>query len=341
MEDNKQYTNDNKPVETDSREEFFHEKPPVLKKRINWIKLALVLIVIGLLVYGISWAAGARSGFITFENGWFRVVTSGNSETHNINISTGQTINEININAGWSNVIIEPAARNADLGVTLSNISQNSVSYTRDTLTINAAEYSRNIQIMSFGFNFPRYEIRVQIPAGQDIDINITTSSGTVRVNDINPENLNIRTTSGGIRINDINTNSLDLRSTSGSIRSQNLNFSDGNVQSSSGSINLTNASWGNLSARSTSGSIRLRSVLVNDINSGETTVQSSSGSSTIELRNRNSSDFNYTLRASTGSVRADGMRGNNNFIEATNIAGNHTIRVNASSGSIRLSFNN
>ncbi len=168
-------------------------------------------------------------------------------------------------------------------------------------------------------------------------DVDVSSSSGSIRFNEILAKNINLNSTSGSTRgslldaegditiqsssgsigVDRITSSSADLDSTSGSIRGSEI-ICTGKVamESSSGSINYDNISGSAIELKSTSGSIRGKELLGKD----GISVRCSSGGITFDKI-----DGRHTLETTSGPIR----------IDTATVGGEY----DSSSGSIRTGF--
>ena len=347
MEDNRQFNNDGTPVESEHGsvpQELAPPSTPTPKLRVRWVKLAVILLAVGLCMNVVGWISGARGVGLAFTQGRLRIVSfTGEHEVHTgaMGIPNLNAITEININARSARVIIEPAAHGELLSISLTNISPDTVSHSDTAMRINATDEQTVITIMNFGFANVRREIRLRVPPEQADSISIVTTSGRIDVEGVNIENLYTRANSGSVNLNNINAAQLSAHATSGAVRGENIHFSTGDLQSTSGAINITNASWDNLTARATSGAVRINDGQINqNYANGQTCLQANSGAVRLALRNSRH-DFSYDLNVNSGSIRINGDRISGRTANAASEQGGHAITMRATSGSVRLDFHN
>lgn len=158
--------------------------------------------------------------------------------------------------------------------------------------------------------------LEVFVPTSYNNNFNISSSSGSVSMENLVVNNFNVSTSSGSIKLEDIKANLLNLSASSGSI----------NIEDSKGEVN----------ASTSSGSISL------DIeeSSDNIKISTSSGSVSIDLPD----NPNYKIKGSSSSGRytpsknmlvEENEKGN---FKATIGTGKNSIEVSTSSGSVRFS---
>jgi len=225
--------------------------------------------------------------------------------------------------------------------------------------------------IFNLSINSPRYYVKVYYPAGTCFsDISLVTSSGSVRLPQVDVKDLDIRSSSGAINANAeksdrvaMNTSSgditytgsggfVDLRTSSGAVRSIiedcdaiHVTTSSGdvnvagkgdlatnlNVHTQSGKIRVAGATWQDITTVSSSGETAVSGELL-----GNTSITTSSGSVSISVAG-DPSYYGYALRSSSGTILWNGEKMGKPAISSGSFE-NH-IEVSTSSGSIRVDF--
>jgi len=288
-------------------------------KRIPWIRIGLVLILLGAIMLGIGWLSGFRGGSLKMEDGRLLVIESrpGEIESRFMEIPDGDRFTDIHIRAGSASIVVVPASPDAPLGLQFTNLEAN-VEYSGNQLIIDTRDHERRDGIIIIRINYcgpiPRREIVVHLPAGMADSVRITN-------------------TSGNIRIDGISTTLLEIRSRSGNINGRNLSFTSGTLENSSGNININDVSWNKLNAQTTSGRIRITGA---DILEGSTHLQVTAGNINLGVNGRRD-DFTYSFTSVSGSVRVNGERLQGRT--GTGGRGQHPITMNVTSGNIRLDF--
>ena len=322
------------------------ERKPALPKRVNWNKLALVFILLGAALVGIGSITGTRGGGLYFTNGRFQVLNTVN-ESSFTPIPDGFDLKYVTVNGNSIRVIVEPTPWGRDNGVEVVNVSEHEVKFNDDGgIVVNARNTGSHSGWAVMNFSNPlRNEIRISLPAGKNLDtLNVTCTSGSIRIDGMNAHNITAVANSGAIRLNDSQAENFTARATSGVIRGDNLRFTDGNFQTSSGGITLSNTHWQNLEVRCTSGVVRVTESQVINPASGTTTLQTSSGGVTLGIRG-NRHDYNYSVSTSSGTARVNGESIFNGSIDTTSNltanagSGNHQISIRTTSGYARLNF--
>ena len=335
---------------TDYGKDRNFEKPP--KRKINWLRIALMMILIGGILAGGAWLAGGRGGMFRWTQGLvFFTDPIGGDETHNVTVST-QNINELQILASSARVHLRTNHRGNDIEITFVGMSPN---YTASggRLTVDARRDNIITGIHIFGGTIGTNDsVHVYIPVGIELGASVSGSSGRVDVRYPYFSELNIRTSSGRIELEHAEVSgSLTLSSSSGRISAEYVTAPSGSFQSSSGRIEISDShfgnlyvssssgrqeiedsSWNNLQASSSSGRIEINDAVIPSA-AGITSISASSGRVDLTVIG-NESDFNYSLRSNSGSVRVDGERR-----QSRNIENLHDINIRTTSGAIRLNF--
>jgi len=395
MDDNQKFDNNGTPVgrepETFPPPYFTEPEEPVKRRRVPWTKIAAIFILAGIVMMGVGWFSGAdRGGNVGFRDGRLVVFTSSSEDMGEvfIPIDNPRAINHLDILTTSANIIVETATSGQTSGIYLTNIDSDVVSIEGDTITINTREVESNwIQTGTTGnnrrqrqnglnfitdwnlnitaFNITPYiggrrEIRILLPADESFGIfRLNSTSGGVRINNLNADAVYARTTSGTIRASRIESEQLILSSTSGTIRMENIRATyldatavSGSIrgenvitgyselQSTSGSINIDNVGWHTMTARSVSGTIRLSDAQIRLTGNPEhgTSLQTTSGSAHLEIVSGTLQDFSYAINTTSGTMRVNSNRVTTGR-SASHISGDHLIEIRTVSGSVRLDF--
>ena len=290
-------------------------EPP--RRRFPWVRIALILIALGVGLYAAGTFSGARGGGgpASTEPGAFQRI--------NVNVSSSRVL----ILPGDSYRVVVPTGRTAP-----------TVNVANGELTIASRPQGR---VVHFGINTSPadHEIRVYLPAGHDLDrIQVRTSSGRIQIDGANADYINANSSSGRVEVSNLVAapSRVNLRSSSGRISMENAEVAgDLTLQTSSGRIELDRVAWGDLSARTSSGNINIARGR-EGTTGGSTTLQTSSGSVNVEIAGSRN-DYRYVLNTSSGSMRVDGERYQGRNASGGN--GSDEISIRTSSGSIRLDF--
>lgn len=217
----------------------------------------------------------------------------------------------------------------------------------------------------NIGWNFGhQHKGYISLTGPEDIKLNMTNSSGSLEVMNVNHRTIDLKVSSGSIKTIGLEVDKINLTASSGSIKGEGLtgnviaqvnsgNISlidvEGDVESktSSGSLKLEDIQ-GLVTAKANSGSMKFISVKelgnltvtsgsVRAENSGlgkKSSFNANSGSITIQTSS-NLEDFNFDLSANSGSVKV----GDNSSGKKLNIDNGaaQTVRGKVSSGSIRI----
>jgi len=338
--DNNQYNNDGNIIQPTLEAEQ-HESNNT-KRRIKWIPLAMIFILIGGLMFGFAWISGARGGQIYWQNRRLHVETQNSARGRN-NVAENRITGE---NFGLFHTI---DIRTVSSSVTVVTHMEPYISFSGGNITASendgvltlsdTARASGRRNLMSFGFTNRSYPIRVYVPASfESGTVNIRTTSGSVTVSDIHPSRLTINTISGSIDVRNIGVavEYMNLRATSGRVRVKNVQYvSEFHVQTVSGSIGIDTAEWSHLNANATSGRITID----NGLPWGSVHLRTISGSVGASF-NRDLNDFDIELRTTSGSMRVDGTRVSGRLFTRSQAVGDILMDVRTTSGSIRLDFN-
>lgn len=325
------------------------EEPPK-RKRYNWNKIALCLIIAGAVFLGIGWLSGSRGGSIVFDGFRPRVHTAEAVTTQILQHIALADIGNIVINTYSARVIIAPTPQGEEHGIFLSNIDADA-RLDGHVLTIDSREYEREqshrFQIEFFAiYGDTNREIRINLPpdAGHS-SAQIDSTSGSVRIEGLDADSIRVESMSGSVQISDVRAAQVNANSMSGSVRAENSRFDHGFFRSVSGRIALDNVSWAALQAESTSGSVRISDGEIHEPPLGEfdftvgTFLNSISGSVNAEIHgDRN--DFHVEASSTSGTIRVNGEtqpRGREVILSGER--GAHRVTARTVSGSVRLYF--
>lgn len=221
----------------------------------------------------------------------------------------------------------------------------------KNTLTIESGK--RHTEILSFGGRRRRIEIylpldyknnlKVRNSSGsikseeklRFLDFNAHSSSGSIKLNDIEAKNIDMSSSSGNINMNTAVADKLRVKSSSGSIKLHVVR-GDSILSASSGLITVDDIK-GKVEASASSGCITMSVIeLIDDINA-------STNSGSIHLYIPGSSSFEFKARTSSGSIKtyfdtSQSYVGRKNNIHL-NIGENpkSKVELTASSGGIKL----
>ncbi|MCL1844406.1 MAG: DUF4097 domain-containing protein [Defluviitaleaceae bacterium] len=291
-------------------------------KKIGWIKIALVLIVMGVGFMGVGWLAGFRGGAMFFESGRFHVYepTIGTTFIALEHVPESLTINTVAVH-----IVIEtiPAGEFGD--ISLINIEPELLEITETRVSIGTGRAERRTGLQFFNFR-PRLtgpaalqrEIRIRLPEDADLsDAHIASISGRVQVSGLNAAEIEARSISGSVTVNNSHAESLTIVSTSGTVRAEDI-------------------SWQTLHAQSVSGSVHVTGEIIPS-QQRASHLRSTSGSVNLTLANT-FGEFGYNAESLSGTVRVNGEnRGRS--AAARESGDDHIVTVRTTSGSVRLDF--
>lgn len=211
----------------------------------------------------------------------------------------------------------------------------------RTSSTINISEKNK-IYFFYIGF-FDQKAYDVYIPKEYEKTLKISLVSGNIEVDEsLKFEDLTISSTSGDIKMRDIEAKSIGIETVSGDIKLQNLKEDNLKLKTTSGDISMGNI-VGEIEAKTTSGEIESRKI------EGNVEMQSVSGNIECE-------DFRITgdsnIKTTSGEVKmylneesnceifTDTVSGNVTLPNRRNVMGNAPyveLKVKTTSGNIRL----
>jgi len=327
---------------------------PIYRPRRPWGRIAVLLIILGVILFAVGWASGSRGGRVYFENG-LRVVTFP-LETHEPTISAvdlnfSSNIHTVVVNATSCAIRIIPTS-DATPRVTASDDRRLTVNERNGRLYVDSraagntiingvnvrwnrvgimnmgtfgVSWNRvnNTSFMDFNFDFSNFSFT---NLGNTIRVYVPSTVATIEA----------RSTSGSVRMEGVSTTQLNLRSTSGSVALEGGTHGNTHLQSTSGSVRANAQFAGDIYARSTSGSVNVQDYSTSHRNTNSIQLRSTSGSVRFETR-APITDFRYDLSVTSGSMRVDGSRLDGR--RASGGSGNTPITARSASGSVHLDF--
>ena len=348
MEDNRQYANVGASHAPPPHPVGEHHEPKPEKPRRHWNRIGLFLIILGAIMLGIGWIAGARGGSLVWENGRMRVLSVASRTSTDYTIPNSNTIREITIESSSARVTVEPTnSSNDPITVSIVNMENYNIQHTATSLTVNTRFHQgvTNFQFIGVGFYQPRQEIIVRIPANQADSITITASSGGVRAESVNATQWMVNSSSGGVRVANIQAESFSAQASSGGVQLSNIQAETFSARTTSGGVRLDNIQAETFSANSTSGSVQMNNVQVESLNAGSTSggirganvhfTVGNIGNTSGGVNLSNVSWVNLNARTVSGSLRVT-----NAYIHSGHIV-NAQTNLSATSGGVRLELRN
>jgi len=368
--DGKQFDNNGNPVENnqdiqqDVQPEVYPTPaygmaPPTGRRRIRWIPLALVLIVLGGMMYGTAWVTGSRGGSVYFQDGRLRVRAAnrrGNNRTEITLPAGAANARNLTLDVRSTNITIVPT--NGAMAMVVYGDIEHNVRYAGGTLYIETPPFhTRDIQF--FGGDFNRREIRLYVPRNMDVQvIGITASTGNITIEGFNGRELNLNVTSGNIRLRDIqatqthiravtgnitidhlSANTLDTRSTSGNVRINDSDITNTDISLTTGNIHINGGTFTHLYTNSTSGNINVNA---SAYSGGTAQVDTRTGTVRLTLRGADTPlrgiRDNHNLQARTGNIRINGNRTNGNS-NVSSADANFHVHARTTSGNIHVDY--
>lgn len=277
-------------------------------------------------------------------------------------IFESNTVKDIEIKESYESVIIEKGDTDKLTIRYFVPENEDNVSISENNGLVNFERKKTKINI-NLSINMQDTSTVVTLPKDFKGTVDASATSGTVRIKDIQCEDLAVTTSSGSIQLeNVVSDKSAEIVVTSGAIKISSLAVSnDVSVTALSGSIGIENITCNNLGVEDTSGSVTVANA------TGKTaSFEASSGSTKLD---NVSFDDKVNISASSGSIHFEALKSNNISAEASSgsikgtIAGkqseysvisktssgscnlentregNKTLDVKTTSGSINVSF--
>lgn len=206
------------------------------------------------------------------------------------------------------------------------------------------------------GFNFIRVNLDVKIPQKLYDSIQINTSSGDIRTEDLEVKDLNMKTSSGDIEsfggkvesiltintlsgditANNITADRIAMSTKSGDIEANDNQAQKIQLETTSGDVECTNQIAGELKVDTTSGDIEIDGKEV----AGNIIVESTSGDVELDFTTITSVEVDYKSNSGDGQVKINGMEFKENSehrIIGKIGGGEHNLTIRTTSGDFRL----
>ena len=303
-----------------------HSTPPTspIRRRKSWLMRAIMLILLGLVLFGIGWASGSRGGVIHLRNG-FRVepVQYNRNRSGTTIHQPSSTIHTIYITTPANRIIVVPTTEATPRVVVPPGVQQISMSENNGVWTINAPIQSQNnifgsgttihlgpislqnmrsVQLISIGvlrLSWHRYSIN-GVPSSYQHFSYLVYGFGRQTSQNIrlyvpaNLETLNINVNTGSVNVSNINVTNLNITTTTGSVNVSGVNNLMAYIRTNTGSINFTGGTLWDSTFRATTGSINF---------TGDTLQNSTFRTNTGSIRVNAYLAGDFYARATTGSI--------------------------------------
>lgn len=357
----------------------YDDLEPVHQLRFSINRLGFGLILLGLCLFALGWRLGSRGGIVYFDSGFSLVADPFNDGLGGSLDFVAPDIHTIYIDVIDNAIRLVPTI-GTEVHVIAAGRNQPVASAESGVLNISTpATGISNMQLSAFGpfgtyfgrsdtrsymhFNFNPSDlsvggavnmVSVYVPTDVQV-INVASSSGNVRMENINTDGLTIHSVSGNIaviggthkhvdifsasgRINvaDIRSTELVMHANTSNMRIEGGSHEDVRLTSVSGAIRGSGFFGNDIYAHSTSGRIDLTDSNAQRTNAANINLQSTTGHVRFYTR-APYSNFTYTFAISSGNIRIDGNRISAN--NASGGSGNTLINASSTSGGVRVGF--
>mgnify|MGYP001014088840 CR=1 FL=1 len=262
-------------------------------------------------------------------------------------------VSELNINVSSDNIVLKKSDdNNVHIKYYKSNKKTFETSFNDGLLTINQTKpwyvmfsFSRNYSIEISLPNTELNSVSIKVSSGNiniDMDImisnlSIRTSSGNISLEGNTTNNTNINVSSGKINLKDFKSNELDIKASSGKINANNIEVGKVKFNISSGNINLEGGTINFLEIDTSSGNVKSTKLSL-----GSANIDTSSGDVNLGIKVLYTSIYKMDLETSSGDILITG--GGYNISTKGYLVtgdGNQLIKVDVSSGDIKINFEN
>lgn len=306
-----------------------------MRKKINLFVLCIILVIIcvisytGMFVSLLASSVNLRDLSKVGSN--VEIFFDGNYKyKYNINSAESSPLNDIdtvNLKFLSGTINFEYWDKN-EISVTANGDVRSSSSI--DDIQIKKEVSGKNISFSLFNSNnsFLDYifskdlSVTVKLPKSFNKNLNITSTSSNITIENNDFSSLDIKVTSGDINVTNSKVNSLSITSTSGDMHLNNIASQSSTLRDVSGRIDTTNFS-GDIDCKTVSGNINIDYSKLNPNNKISTT----SGDTMLAIPSTET--FNLEQSSISGDVRTNftSNSNSNNKIKFSSTSGNLNIR--------------
>jgi DUF4097 and DUF4098 domain-containing protein YvlB len=255
-------------------------------------------------------------------------------------LTDAEALRRVNIYTVSINVVIIPDTSLTAPRVVVHGDIEPRITHTNGILNVDTRQQERGMRYPSLQWNFTsagRREIRLYVPMARLDHIIVNSTSGNIRIEGVDSQEITARSVSGSIRMHDSTVGEGNLNSTSGSVELTNTQVRDGILNSVSGRIVIDGGRIYDLAAVNVSGNINIDTGINHG---GSANISSTSG--TVRFTGERTSqrqNVGYTLSTLSGSMRVNGERihGRSSGNAMTHVG--YTITIRTTSGNIHLDY--
>ncbi|SHH95825.1 Putative adhesin [Clostridium collagenovorans DSM 3089] len=328
------------------------------------VRLAGLLIVSGLILSIIGFVSGGNKD-ILWKDG---KLTIGNSEKVQVNRDLDK-FTDMDLNLSFS-----------DIEVIKSDKYAIELNYFGDVNDIEFKVENEKLIVTDEGKSGLRFNINLNLSASDSIvkvyvpqdaefnNLNISSSSGSIKLNEINSKKTNLSCDFGNVNIENLTSDSIEIEAKSGKVKGKNIKAKDFISKSDFGDIVLENVETELMKTNAKSGEVSLNNVVTDKfisesdfggikgvkIDSNELLVVAKSGDINLDGTFRGSNviknnfgdttiktalpknDYSYNIDMSFGSCNIDGKKFDGDYKNENNSASNK-FEVECKSGDFKL----
>jgi len=177
------------------------------------------------------------------------------------------------------------------------------------------------------------YDVYLYLPSSVVYSMNISTSNGTMDMQNVNEVNvLKFHTSNGRINIDNTDASSMDLSTSNGGIQVTDvIATGDLDMQTSNGRLTLENITADTIYGKSSNGRINASNLVSDSIS-----LDTSNGDIILDVTG-DKADFEVNINTSNGHMEFDGIRV---IQEHFNLGAANEINLDTSNGDIVVTFN-
>lgn len=271
----------------------------------NLLKLSIVFLVVGLILTGVGFMAGATPQF-TIDSRGIRVV---NSEKVTVAVDELDSFKHVVIDVTTTDIQIQSGQ---SLSLNLSYHSESPIEYEvkEDTLYLRSPEQGRfGFQTNLGFFDSNADRIDLTLPEGMDLsDVTIANTVGSTSIQSLTAKTLTLNGRTGSTHLSDVSADSISAVASTGDIIAQSLKAKDLRLETTTGSVRIDQAAADEATLKATTGDIIADTCQITNAD-----VRVSIGG----IRLVGWSSDALSMQSTTGDIRIDGALGKETSIHS------------------------
>lgn len=286
-----------------------------------WIIILCAAILGAVLMIG-GFVLGADTNIYIDENGF---TTDSEDDYQEISQRDTTEISQIEIDTASADIEIIPSD---GYGFDLTG---RSLVYSFEDGKLKVDQKNSLFKWRLFGFYNENESIKIYLPSGAYLEnVNIESSSGRIKVTELNADAIYIDLVSGQTTMRSIEANTITAESTSGDIDISDAKADRFDFVLTSGHLTMSGIESDGFAAKLTSGGAGLEGDF-----RGSNIIEVTSGNVNMDITGRKN-DYSRFISVVSGSVFIDGERGAGND---SNTGAHNSLEIDVTSGSVKINF--